>query len=236
MERRAGIGGHERADEVEREQERLGLERREPRGAAELVAVELLLDVDRAPVVDALGVDGVAAAAEVDEVEQLQVILELLVGELEARGQLGGVDGGVLVLAAGRQHVGEHGLEHREALRRDGRLPALGRRRAVDELERHRVRPRLALVLGRDALECRGDPLDELGRGEGTARPSRPISQRASSCQSATVVVYSSERSSRCSIVPYWPTARSTSQAASGSTRIVACSSPSPSCHGARLR
>ena len=80
VERRAGVGGHQRADQVERQQQRLGLERREPRRAAELVAVQLLLDVDRAPVVDALGVDRVAAAAEVDEVEQLEVILELLVG------------------------------------------------------------------------------------------------------------------------------------------------------------
>ncbi len=167
VERRARVGGHERADEVEREQERLGLERREPRGAAELVAVELLLDVDRAPLVDALGVHRVAAATEVDEVEQLQVILELLVGELEARGQLGRIDSGVLVLTAGGQHVGEHCLEHREALRGHRGLPALGRRRAVDELQRHRVRPGLALVRGGDALECRCDPLDELGRGDG---------------------------------------------------------------------
>ena len=101
VERGARVGGHERADEVEREQERLRLERREPRGPAELVAVELLLDVDRAPLVDALGIHGVAAAAEVDEVEQLQVILELLVAELEALGQLGRVDEGVLAVAAG---------------------------------------------------------------------------------------------------------------------------------------
>ena len=77
-----------------------------------------------------------------------------------------GVDHRVLALAAGREHVGEHGLQHGEALGRHGRLAALGRRGAVDELERHGVGPRLALVVGGDALERRGHALDELGRRE----------------------------------------------------------------------
>ena len=57
------------------------------RGAsAEDVAVELLVDADHVAV--ELGVDRVAAAAEVDEVEQREVLLELLARDVEARGEV----------------------------------------------------------------------------------------------------------------------------------------------------
>ena len=48
----------------------------QPTGRPEDVAVELLVDTHRVAL--ELGVDRVAAAAEVDEIEQRQVILELL--------------------------------------------------------------------------------------------------------------------------------------------------------------
>ena len=80
------------------------------------------------------------------------------------------------------------------------------------------MRLRLALVVGGHALERRASTCSTNSGGErGAARPSRPITQPASSAQSATVVVKSSERSSRCSIVPYGRSERSISQAASGS-------------------
>ena len=80
-ERRVGLGRDQRRDDVERPQERLGLERREPGGPAERVAVELLVDVNVAVLGGA--VDGVAAAAEVDEVQQVEALLELLRREPE---------------------------------------------------------------------------------------------------------------------------------------------------------
>ena len=76
VERRVRAGGDHRPDELEREPDRARLERRQPRGAAERVAEELLVDVHLVAL--QLRVDGVAAAAEVDEVEQREVLLELL--------------------------------------------------------------------------------------------------------------------------------------------------------------
>ncbi len=75
VERRVRAGRDHRPDELEREPDRARLERRQPRRAAERVAEELLVDVHL--VAAQLGVDRVAAAAEVDEVEQRQVLLEL---------------------------------------------------------------------------------------------------------------------------------------------------------------
>src|SRR5207244_11506572 len=73
-----------RPDELEREPDRARLERRQARGGAERVAEELLVDVDL--VATELRVDRVTAAAEVDEVQQGQVLLERLLRDLrEAR-------------------------------------------------------------------------------------------------------------------------------------------------------
>ena len=71
-----GAGGDHRPDELEREADRARLERRQPRRPAERVAEELLVDVHLVAL--QLGVDRVAAAAEVDEVEQREMLLELL--------------------------------------------------------------------------------------------------------------------------------------------------------------
>ena len=65
---RVRVGRDHRADVLEREPDRARLERRQARRRAERVAPQLLVDVHRA--VAQLGVDRVAAAAEVDEVEQ----------------------------------------------------------------------------------------------------------------------------------------------------------------------
>ena len=76
VERAVRLGGDHRADELEREADRSRLERRQPRRRAERVAEQLLVDVHL--VAAQLGVDRVAAAAEVDEVEEGEVLLERL--------------------------------------------------------------------------------------------------------------------------------------------------------------
>ena len=76
IERGARAGRDHRADELQREPDRARLERRQPRRPPERVAEELLVDVHL--VAAQLGVDGVAAAAEVDEVQQREVLLERL--------------------------------------------------------------------------------------------------------------------------------------------------------------
>ena len=106
LERRVCIGGDHRADVLEREPDRARLERRQPRREAERVAPELLVDV-HGPVAQ-LRVHGVAAASEVDEVEERQVLLELLRGHGgEAFEQLRSGDQRLLVVAAGGEQVGE---------------------------------------------------------------------------------------------------------------------------------
>ena len=97
-------------------------------GAAERVAEELLVDVHLVAV--QLGVDGVAAAAEVDEVEQRQVLLERLGRDREALDQLARRDHGLALLAARGEQVGEQRLEDAEALRRDRARPGARRRLA----------------------------------------------------------------------------------------------------------
>src|SRR5581483_9834652 len=76
------LRGDHRPDELEGEPDGAGLERREPRRRAERVAEELLVDPHRVSV--QLGVDGVAASPEVDQVEERQVLLERLERDPEA--------------------------------------------------------------------------------------------------------------------------------------------------------
>ena len=54
------------------------------------------------------------------------MILQLFARDVEARGEVVGVEQRVAALAAGGEQVGEERLQHPEALRRDGR------RRPVD--------------------------------------------------------------------------------------------------------
>src|SRR5207237_2020807 len=107
-------GGDQRPHELEREADRARLERRKPRRGAERVTEELLVDVHLVAV--QLRVDGVAAAAEVDEVEQREMILQLLVRDLEALHQVRGRDNRLALLAARGEQVCEQGLEQSEAL------------------------------------------------------------------------------------------------------------------------
>ena len=73
------------AEEVDRRDQRLGLERQQPRRAGEVVAVGLGVDLDLVAL--DFGVEDVGAAAEVDDVEQVDVLLQLLVGEFEPLAQ-----------------------------------------------------------------------------------------------------------------------------------------------------
>src|SRR6266542_2280716 len=76
VDRGVRVRGDSGADEIQREVDRARLERRQPRRRAERVPVELLVDAYHAFV--EFGVDRVAAAAEVDEIQQGEVIRELI--------------------------------------------------------------------------------------------------------------------------------------------------------------
>ena len=110
------------ADEVDGGDEGLGLHRQQAGRAGEVVGVGLRVDFDGAVVVD-LGVEHVGAAAEVDDVEDVDVLAQLLLGELQALAQLGHVQAG-----AGAARVDEdRGERHQagEALRADGGVAAV---------------------------------------------------------------------------------------------------------------
>ncbi len=119
-----------------------------------------------------LCVDRVAAAAEVDEVEQRQVLLEELLRDREALDELVCRDDRLALVPAGREQVREQRLQHAEALRRHRagraleRLGLLARRRGSRRLGR------LALVRLDDLVEPLVDELDELRRIE---RPGPPF-------------------------------------------------------------
>ena len=76
------------ADQVDRRDQRLGLDRQQPRRTRERVAVRLGVDLDRAVGVD-LGVQHVRAGAEVDDVQHRDVLAQLLLGDLQRRADLG---------------------------------------------------------------------------------------------------------------------------------------------------
>ena len=120
------LGGDHRADELEREADRAGLERRQARRRAERVAEQLLVDMHLVAV--ELRVDRVAAAAEVDEVEQREVLLERLGGMWKRSTRSRAGMRRLAVLAAGGEQVGEQRLEHAEALGGDRARPAVRRR------------------------------------------------------------------------------------------------------------
>ena len=87
VERAVSLGGDHRPHELEREPDRPRLEGRQPRRRPERVAEQLLVHVDA--VAAQLGVDRVAAAAEVHEVEQREMLLERLGRDHEAVDELG---------------------------------------------------------------------------------------------------------------------------------------------------
>src|SRR3954451_23740292 len=106
------------AEQVDRRDEGLGLEREKPGRAGEVVAVGLGVDLDRVAL--HLGVEHVAAAAEVHDVENVDVLAQLLLGEVEALAELGDVE-----LAGVPRGIDEdpgQGYQAGEALGADRRL------------------------------------------------------------------------------------------------------------------
>src|SRR5207247_11169185 len=83
----ARVGGDHRPDELQRQADGARPARRQARRRAEGVAVELLVDADGVFV--QLGRDGIAAAAEVDEVEQRELRLKFFGRYAEALDQGG---------------------------------------------------------------------------------------------------------------------------------------------------
>ena len=128
------------AEQVDRGDQRLCLERQQPRRAGEVVAVGLGVDFDL--VADDFRVEDVGAAAEVDDVEQLDVFLQLLAGQFEPVAQVGDAQA-LTLLRRVDQHPGE-GDQAGEALGPDRGLAAAvgaaapGRlaQRALDDLGR----------------------------------------------------------------------------------------------------
>src|SRR5581483_1637326 len=144
FERRVCVDSDHRSDVLEREADCARLERRQARREPERVAPQLLVHVDGA--VAQLGVDRVAAAAEVDEVEEREVLLELVGRDGgEALEELVDRNGCLLALAAGGEEGREQRLEDGEALRSDRAGGAL--RDAV-----HAAQRRVAGRLGSTAL------------------------------------------------------------------------------------
>jgi len=100
--------------------QRLRLQRQQARRAGEVVAVGLRVDLDL--VAEDFRVEDVGAAAEVDDVQQLDVLAQLILGQLQPFAQVGDLQ------AFGRfrrfdQHPGE-GDQAGEALRPDRRVAA----------------------------------------------------------------------------------------------------------------
>ena len=71
------------ADQVDRRHERLRLDRQQPRGPVEVVAVGLGVDLDLALLLLDLRIQHVGAAAEVDDVQHVHVLAQLLLAELQ---------------------------------------------------------------------------------------------------------------------------------------------------------
>jgi len=123
VERCVRVGGDHRADELERQPDRPGLERRQARRPAESVSPELLVDPHLVAV--QLGVHGIATPSEVDEVEQRQVLLELIRRDVESLGQLRCIDHRPLLLSTPGEQMREQRLQDGEALWRNGPREAL---------------------------------------------------------------------------------------------------------------
>ncbi len=173
------------ADELDGQQERVGLQRRQARRAREGGPGELARDAQlRAALV--LGVEQGAVAAEVDQVEQADVGAQLFGGDPE-----GGADGGDveqrLVVAAALQKIRGERREAREAV--DLHAPVVGRaapaapaggRVAAGGPQRRRLR-RFRVEQAVEAAELRRQPLAQLGRLQELRRvgePEQPAEQR----------------------------------------------------------
>ncbi len=118
-----------------------------------------------------LCVHGIAPTAEVDEVEQREVVLQLLEGDREAPGDFRGVEDSRAIVAAGGEEVREQCLQHAEALRghRSGgplgkRAPRIGPLGACD------IRGGAGVGVG-ERRERRDHGVDELDRLERYGTP-----------------------------------------------------------------
>ena len=111
------------AEEVDRRHQRLRLERQEARGAVEVVAVGVGVDLDL--VADDLGVEDVGAAAEVDDVQDVDVLAKLGHVHVELAQAVG--DGERRALARRADHEAGERHEAGEALRADDGLAATAR-------------------------------------------------------------------------------------------------------------
>ena len=164
----------DRPDELEREPDRTRLERREPRREAEDVAVQLLVDAHH--VVVELGVDRVAPAAEVDEVEQRQCLHQLL-GGTEKRAR------------ARRRRAPPPGP--RRTPRGGGRAAPAGRRTA---------RARRPAPAGRHRRDRRARPLPREPRRLALVSLAQPASASATASRSS-----SGSSGTRAAVLPQHP-------------------------------
>ena len=192
------------------------------------------------PSLDQLRVDRVAAAAEADEVEQLEVLLERLGHEPVARGQRHGGNARARLVAAGVEQVGHQRLQHGEALGGDGALAAASGRlgRALDERRSARRAAAAApSCAAGDAIEAGRHLVDELGRPERhglaveveqPAREQAGVGERRLEDERAVVLVGGGAVAARGALDE--PGGGGRARGSSRSRRV------SPSCHGARSR
>src|SRR6185312_11952284 len=154
------FGGDHGADELEGEPDRARLQRRQPRRAAERVAEELFLDIDLVTV--ERRVHGVTAAAEVHEVEELEVVVELVRRNLEALDELVGRDARRRGIPAACEKECEQRLEDAEALGGDGTGRPFERLGLLARGRRPRRLGRLAVVELDDLVDPVPDERHEL--------------------------------------------------------------------------
>src|SRR5581483_8439866 len=114
----------------------------------------------------------VAAAAEVHEVQEREMLLERLRRDREALGEVAGGDHRLLLVAAGGEEVGEERLENAEPLRGDGARGPLGR--TVDAVEAHLVRG-IRRRAGVRLLRRLRTVEDELAKSGGLERDRAPV-------------------------------------------------------------
>ena len=110
------------AEQIDRGDERLGLHGQQAGGAVEVVAVGLGIDLDLTLLLVDLCIQHVGAAAEVDDVEHIEVFAQLLLAQLQTLANL--ADGHTLAGASGLDEDARERYEAREALGADRGLAA----------------------------------------------------------------------------------------------------------------
>ena len=146
------------ADQVDRSDQRLCLDRQQPGGTVEVVAVGLRIDLDLALLLLDFRIQDIGAAAEVDDVQDVHVLAQLLLTELKALADLG--DRHALPFAPGLDQDARQRHQPREALRADRGLAARALAVAVGVAgppsgSRVRLLPALALLNAADLRPAR---------------------------------------------------------------------------------